>query len=53
MRALHPAAELLPPMTAAEFRELVDDIRDHGLQMPVVVHPEAFDHSMSVNKGRG
>ena len=34
---VHPACDLLPPMTEGELRELGDDIKRHGLHTPVVI----------------
>lgn len=34
---IHPAAELFPLMSEAELRELAADIKEHGLQHPVVL----------------
>jgi ParB-like chromosome segregation protein Spo0J len=31
----HPAALVLPEMTEQEYRELVDDIREHGQREPI------------------
>ena len=35
---IHPAAMLMPEMRAEVFRDLVEDIRQHGLMQPVVIH---------------
>ena len=32
---MHPAADLFPLMSADELRELADDIRKNGLQVPI------------------
>jgi hypothetical protein len=34
---VHPAAELFPPMTADELRELGEDIRENGMTSPIVL----------------
>ena len=34
---VHPACDMLPAMTDAEYRELVDDIAEHGLQVPILL----------------
>jgi ParB-like chromosome segregation protein Spo0J len=36
----HPACLLLPEMTADEFRELVEDLRNHGQRHPIIVDAE-------------
>ena len=33
----HPACELLPEISEAEFRELVEDIRNYGQRHPIIV----------------
>jgi hypothetical protein len=34
---IHPAAELFPPMSEAELKELAEDIKNNGLQTPIVI----------------
>ena len=34
----HPIAELVPYMTADQYGPLLDDIREHGLRMPIVMY---------------
>jgi hypothetical protein len=34
---MHPAAELFPPMSEPELRELGEDIKAHGLRTPIVL----------------
>ena len=34
---VHPAAELFPPMSEAELRELAEDIKAHGVQTEIVI----------------
>lgn len=34
----HPAANLFPLLDGPELTELADDIREHGLKVPIVIH---------------
>ncbi len=34
---VHPAADLFPLMLESELKELADDIKQNGLQQPVVI----------------
>lgn len=36
--AIHPAADVFPPMDDTRLRELADDIRANGLQVPITLH---------------
>ncbi len=36
--AMHPLAELVPPMTAEEYAELKADIKAHGLHEPITLY---------------
>jgi hypothetical protein len=35
---VHPAADLFPPMSQAELKELGEDIRKNGMNKPVIVY---------------
>src|SRR5687767_13888780 len=35
---VHPVAALFPDLTAADYAALVDDIRRHGVKLPILVH---------------
>jgi hypothetical protein len=37
---IHPAAELFPPMSEPELRELGEDIKANGLRTPIVVYKD-------------
>lgn len=37
---IHPAANLFPMMTEDEFDELVDDIREHGQILPIILQDD-------------
>src|SRR5438552_3635682 len=34
----HPNADLIPPMRATEYEDLLADIREHGIQTPLDIH---------------
>jgi hypothetical protein len=34
---IHPAANLIPPLSSEEFKDLADDIKKNGLQVPVTL----------------
>lgn len=34
----HPVVDLFPPMSEEQFRGLVEDIKEHGVRVPVLVH---------------
>src|SRR5688500_5493669 len=36
--SVHPVASLFPDLTQADFTALVDDIRHHGVRLPILVH---------------
>ncbi|MBM3779610.1 MAG: hypothetical protein FJW23_15465 [Acidimicrobiia bacterium] len=35
---VHPVAALFPDLSQEDFRALVDDIRQHGVKLPILVH---------------
>ena len=37
-REIHPAADAFPMMDAGRYAELMEDIRDHGLRVPIVLY---------------
>src|SRR6516164_9792258 len=34
---IHPAANLIPPLSSEEFKDLADDIKKNGLRVPVTL----------------
>jgi ParB-like chromosome segregation protein Spo0J len=48
---VHPAAELLPPLSADELQELGEDIRARGLLVPIVLYLDP-DGGLSLLDGR-
>lgn len=34
----HPAAKIVPEMTPKEFGDLIEDIRENGQQLPIILH---------------
>jgi hypothetical protein len=46
---IHPAALLIPPMSAEEVAALADDIAKNGLQQPVVFYLQRSDDRQVVN----
>jgi hypothetical protein len=46
--AVHPAADLFPPMSEAELKELAEDIKNNGLHTKIVVSPYAGDKDKCV-----
>jgi hypothetical protein len=49
---VHPATELFPRMSEAELRELGEDIRKHGLKVPIVVWKDQKNASPELLDGR-
>ena len=39
---VHPAASMLPDLGKRDFKELVADIKEHGLEEPIVVTPDGL-----------
>ena len=48
---VHPAAELFPPMSAEELKELADDIEKNGLRIPIELYRDT-DGKVSLLDGR-
>ena len=38
--AIHPIAQLLPPMNDAEYKEFKDDILGNGLHNPIILYQD-------------
>ena len=38
--AIHPLADLIPPMSASEFAELRASIQTDGLRVPITLHSD-------------
>lgn len=36
----HPASELFPLLSGDDFTRLCADIREHGLKLPIIIHPD-------------
>jgi hypothetical protein len=49
---VHPAAELFPPISAKELRALSEDVKEHGIKIPIVLFAETPDHKYSLLDGR-
>lgn len=45
--AVHPAAELFPPLPESELRELAKDNKAHGLQTPIVLWSPSSDRKVA------
>jgi hypothetical protein len=49
---VHPAAELIPPISADELRVLSKDIKEHGIRIPIMLWAEAPGLRYSLLDGR-
>jgi hypothetical protein len=49
---VHPAAELFPMMSETELRALSEDIKEHGIKIPIVFWAENPSHRYSLLDGR-
>src|SRR5215831_11265746 len=49
---VHPAAEMIPPMAPEELRALAEDIKEHGITVPIVFWAQAPGLGYSLLDGR-